>query len=50
MALIEWSETMSVKIPSIDNQHKKLVEMTSLLSNSFITPPTHIVGKKSILN
>lgn len=34
MALIDWSDTMSVKIPSIDDQHIKLVEMVNALSDS----------------
>ncbi len=36
MALIEWSDTMSVKIPSIDAQHKKLVEMLNTLHESIV--------------
>jgi len=34
MVLIEWSNTMSVKIPSIDEQHKKLVNMLNDLHES----------------
>ena len=34
MALIEWSNTLSVKIPSIDQQHKKLVGMLNQLHES----------------
>lgn len=34
MAVIEWSDSMSVKIPSIDEQHKKLVKMVCDLSEA----------------
>ena len=34
MALIDWSDNMSVKIPSIDEQHKKLVELVNSLHES----------------
>jgi len=34
MALVEWSNTMSVKIASIDEQHKKLVVMLNKLHES----------------
>lgn len=29
MPLFEWSESFSVKIPSIDEQHKKLIELVN---------------------
>ncbi len=32
MAMINWSNDFSVKVASIDEQHKKLVELVNLLN------------------
>lgn len=34
MPLINWSDDLSVKIPSIDEQHKKLVNMVNALNDA----------------
>lgn len=36
MALIEWSDKMSVGVESIDEQHKKLVNMINALNDALV--------------
>jgi hemerythrin len=41
MALVEWNEKSSVGVPSIDEQHKKLVAMLNELQNSMQAKQDH---------
>ncbi|MCB9799794.1 MAG: bacteriohemerythrin [Candidatus Omnitrophica bacterium] len=46
MPLIEWSENFSVNIPSIDEQHKKIVHMVNELHEAMITDKGNsVLGK-----
>lgn len=46
MPLIEWSAELSVGINSIDEQHKKLVNMINALNDAMLTDSSHaILGK-----
>jgi hemerythrin len=37
MALINWKDEMSVKVAKIDQQHKKLIDLINILSDSMNT-------------
>jgi hemerythrin-like metal-binding protein len=44
--LIEWTEELSVGIESIDEQHKKLVNMINALNDAMLTNSSHeLLGK-----
>ncbi|PCI54121.1 MAG: hemerythrin [Gammaproteobacteria bacterium] len=46
MALIEWTAELSVGIDSIDEQHKKLVNMINALNDAMLTNSSHeLLGK-----
>jgi hemerythrin-like metal-binding protein len=41
MALMEWNEKFSVGVPSIDEQHKKLVALLNEFQNSMLAKQDH---------
>ena len=46
MPLIEWTAELSVGIDSIDEQHKKLVNMINALNDAMLTNSSHeLLGK-----
>jgi hemerythrin-like metal-binding protein len=46
MLLIEWTDELSVGIDSIDEQHKKLVNMINALNEAMLTNSSHeLLGK-----
>jgi hemerythrin-like metal-binding protein len=46
MPLIEWTNELSVGIDSIDEQHKKLVNMINALNDAMLTNSSHeLLGK-----
>ena len=46
MPLIEWTDELSVGINSIDEQHKKLVNMINALNDAMLTNSSHeLLGK-----
>ncbi len=46
MAFITWSDQLSVQIPSVDEQHKKLINMINTLGEALIQGETQAVLEK----